>query len=296
MQFDAWLNKSWGEHATQTAAVAARIGTEGLTHARTDADAAALMRLAHHVLGEHLGSWSVGRQLLFRIGTSDAAGPSAGTAMRVFDASLALAGGLEDLRGAMAPSERIRVTAHAAGALAERDAPRAASLLREAALEVDTASLPNADPACRAVALNGNGIATTLGEKLTRSDAERDLMLLAARVARDYWARAGTWLEVERAEYRLAISWLKAPDLSAARRHARRCLDMVREHEAPALEWFFGYEALAQVERALGNGPTAQRAVQEMKAAFERLDEADQGWCRASLEKFSRLAPAGSAR
>lgn len=295
MQFDAWLNRAWDEHAAQPAAVAARIAGEGLPLARSDAQVAALMRLAHHVCGEHLARWSEGRQLLFQLGTSDPAGPASGTAQRVFDASLALAGGLGDVRGALAASERIRVGAHAAGALAERDAPRSGSLLREAALEFDTENLPNSDPAARAIAINGNDIAMTLSEKLMRSDAERDLMLLGARIARDYWARAGTWLEVERAEYRLAISWLKAPDLAAARRHARKCLDLVREHEAPPLEWFFGFEAMAQIERALGNAPAAARAVQDMKAAYERLDEADREWCRPVLERFSRVAPAASA-
>lgn len=296
MQFDAWLNQAWDEHAAHPAAVAERLGSDGLALARTDAHTAALARLAHHVMGEHLGRWVEGRQLMFRIGTSEPAGPATGAAQRVFDASLALAGGIEDLRGSMAASDRIRVAAHAAGALAERDPPRSGSLLREAALAIDTQGLPNNDPACRAVAINGNDIAAKLSEKLERSDAERDLMLLGARLARDFWARAGTWLEVQRAEYRLAISWLKAPDLSAARRHARRCLDMVRDHDAPPLEWFFGFEALAQIERALGNAPAAMRAVQDMKAAFERLDEADQAWCRPSLDRFARLAPAANAR
>ena len=291
MQFDAWLNRAWDDHGAHAAGVAARIAGEALPLTRTDSQVAALMRLAHHVYGDHLGRWTEGRQLLFHFGTSDNAGPAAGTALRVFDASLALAGGLEDLRGPMTPSDRIRVTSHAAGALAERDPPRAASLLREAALECDTEALPHSDPACRAIAINGNDIAATLAEKLMRSEAERDLMLLGARTARDFWARAGTWLEVERAEYRLAVSWLKAPDLAAARRHARKCLDIVREHEAAALEWFFGWEALALVERASGNAPAAARAVQEMKGAFERLDEADKGWCRPSLDKLTRLAP-----
>ncbi|MCW5633289.1 MAG: hypothetical protein KIT17_08120 [Rubrivivax sp.] len=285
MQFDAWLDQAWDEHAAQPAAVAARIAADALPLTRTDAHVAALIRLTHHVYGDHLGRWTEGRQHIFHFGTSDPAGPMAGTAQRIFDASLALAGGLEDLRGPMAPSERIRVTAHAASALAERDTPRAASLLREAALEFDTEALPNTDPACRAIAVTGNDIAMTLSDKLTRSDAERDLMLLGARTARDYWARAGTWLEVERAEYRLAISWLKAPDLAAARRHARKCLDLVREHEAPPLEWFFGWEAMALVERALGNVVAHRQAVVQMKAAFEGLSEADRAWCRPSLVK-----------
>ncbi len=290
MPFDAWLNKAWEDHAAQTAAVAARIGGEGLALARTDAHTADLARLAHHVLGEHLGRWVEGRQLLFHIASSEPAGASTGTAVRIFDASLALGGGLEDLRGAMSASDRIRVTAYAAASLAERDPPRAGSLLREAALAFDTESLPESDLACRAIAINGNNIASTLGEKPQRSDGERELMLLAARTARDYWARAGTWLELERAEYRLAVSWLKANDLAAARRHARKCLDLVREHEAPPLEWFFAWEATALAERASGNHSAAARAAQEMRQAFDRLGEADQGWCRTSLERVTRLA------
>lgn len=285
MQFDAWYNKAWEDHATHTAAVAAGIAADGLSLVRTDADAAALLRLAHHVYGEHLGRWSEGRQLIFRIGTSDAAGPAAGVAMRVFDASLALAGGLADLRGPLAASERIRVSACAAASLAGRDAARAASLLREAALDFDTQALAHGDPACRAIAINGNNIAVSLADKLVRSDGERDLMLLGARIARDYWARAGTWLEVQRAEYRLARSWLDAGDLAAARRHARKCLDLVREHDAPALEWFFAWEATALIERSLGNLVAQRRAVAEMKLAFERLPEDDRGWCRPSLTK-----------
>ena len=291
MQFDAWLNKAWDDHATQAAAVAARIGGEGLALARADADTAALARLAHHVLGEHLGRWAEGRQLLFQVATSDPAGGTTGAAVRIFDASLALAGGLEDPRASMSPSDRIRVTSYAAATQAERDPPRAGSLLREAALEFDTESLPDTDLACRAIALNGNNVATTLGEKLQRSDAERDLMVLAARTARDYWARAGTWLELERAEYRLAVSWLKAGDLTAARRHARKCLDIVRENDAQALEWFFAWEATALADRASGNHAAAARAAQEMQQAFERLAEADRGWCKPTLDRMSRVTP-----
>jgi hypothetical protein len=283
MEFDAWLNQAWDEHATHAAGLAARIGTEGLPLARTDAQAAALVRLAHHLYGDHLGRWSEGRQLIFHIGTSEPAGPITGTAQRILDASLALAGGLEDLRLPMDASDRIRVGSHAAAALASHDAPRASSLLREAALGVDTAALPHSDPACRAIAINGNDIAMTLGDKLSRSDAESDLMLLAARYARDYWARAGTWLEVQRAEYRLAVCWLKAPDVAAARRHARKCLDLLREHAAPPLEWFFGWEALALVERASGNLIAQRQAVAHMKAAFAELEETERGWCQQNL-------------
>jgi hypothetical protein len=287
MDFDEWLAKAWDEHAGAAAAVAARIGSEGLALARSDSQLAALSRLAHHVMGEHLARWAEGRELLARLVRSPAAGPASAVAQRVFDASLALAGALGDARPALEPSERIRVTAHASGALAERDPVRAATLLDDAAADFNTCGLPDSDPACRVIAINGNNIACTIEEKPSRTDAERDLMLNAARLARDFWARAGTWLEVERAEYRLAMSHLKAGELPAARRHARRCLDALREHDAPALEWFFGHEALALIERAAGHADAQAQAVLAMKGAFDRLDEGDKAWCRATLDKVT---------
>jgi hypothetical protein len=287
MDFDAWLSKAWDDHAAAPAAVAARIDGEGVALAQSDGELAALARLAHHVWGEHLARWAEGREALTRLTRAPAAGAAMVTARRVFDASLALAGALGDARPGLETSERIRVTAHASGALAERDPVRAATLLQDAAAEFNSAGLHDSDPACRVIAINGNNIACSMEEKPSRTDAERDLMLNAARLARDFWARAGTWLEVERADYRLAISNMKAGDYTAARRHARRCLDALREHNAPALEWFFGYEALALVERAAGHMDGQSQAVLAMKEAFDRLDEADKAWCRPTLDKMT---------
>ena len=64
----------------------------------------------------------------------------------------------------------------------------------------------------RALAVAANNLASSLEERSTRSAGERELMILAAQTARHYWGRAGGWLETERAEYRLAMSWVQAGD------------------------------------------------------------------------------------
>ncbi|MDP2307547.1 MAG: hypothetical protein Q8P18_16085 [Pseudomonadota bacterium] len=60
----------------------------------------------------------------------------------------------------------------------------------------------------RSIAMTGNNLAVSLEQRVQRSPEEDTLMLRAAQVARVFWGRAGTWLNVERAEYRLAMTRL----------------------------------------------------------------------------------------
>ncbi|HRD99291.1 MAG TPA: hypothetical protein PLA97_23150, partial [Rubrivivax sp.] len=143
------------------------------------------------------------------------------------------------------------------------------------------------DPAHRSLGIAGNGIAGTLEEKAPRSADETRLMLRAAQVARRFWALAGTWLETERAEYRLARSWHQAGDLTQARQHAQNCLEIVRANGSVPLEAFFGWEALGLVERAAGNAAGHAQALRQAQQAFENLAVEDQGWCRTSLDALA---------
>ena len=76
-------------------------------------------------------------------------------------------------------------------------------------------------------------------------------MLLAAHTGRKYWQIAGTWLEIERAEYRLAQSYFKARDLINSIKHANLCLTICETNNAGALEFFFAYESIALVENKM---------------------------------------------
>ena len=117
--------------------------------------------------------------------------------------------------------------------------------------------------------------------------AQRELMIHAAQVARAQWERAGTWLEVERAEYRLALCWVVAGDPAQALQHARRCDSIVRENGSLPLEVFFAAEALCLPARALGDSALHAAAVGTARQAFDALPLDDQAWCRATLDKLN---------
>jgi hypothetical protein len=284
MDYDTFIDQAWTDHATDAPAVAARIAEHALGLVTEPARVVPVAHLAHHVYGEHLGHWHEGLAFLQRLAALPVVAGDAAAALGRFQAALQLAGGLADTRAALDASTRIRVTALAAANLALHDAARGAALLDEAVAAAEAAALPDADPAHRNLGVAGNGIAGTLEEKAGRSAAETALMLRAAHVARRFWALAGTWLETERADYRLALSHLQAGDLAAARRHAQDCLERVQAHGDVPLEAFFGWEALARVERAAGNATGHGHARAQAAAWFERLDTGDQGWCKPSLD------------
>jgi hypothetical protein len=292
MTFDDFLAQAWRDHADDAAGVASRLQAEGPARVEREAQIAPLAALAQHVFGEHLGHWQAGIDFqhgLARLAVFDPEGAS-GQAVRRLVAALALAGGSDDHRDALGASDRVRVSALAASSLAERDATRAAELLQQALGEVDDHRLPGTDPAIRTLAATANGVACALELKTPRSDAARATMILAAQTARRFWEQAGTWLEVERAEYRLAMTWLQAGDLAQARQHAQQCLDIVQANTGPALERFFAWEALGVVERAAVNASGHATALAQARTAFAALDEGDRGWCQAELDKLA--APA----
>ncbi len=291
MDFDRFVSQAWDDHADDSPAVAARLQDQALALVTESAQVPRLAHLAHHVLGEHLGRWDDGLRFLRQLASLPACSSQADVAqgVRRHVASLQLAAGQADPRAAFDASERIRITALAAGDLASHDAPRAAALLEDALAQSEQADLPASDLSHRVLAVTGNAIAGTLEEKPQRSDVERGLMIRAAQVARRHWALAGTWLETERAEYRLARTWLQAGDKVQARQHAQNCLEIVQAHDNVPLEAFFGWEVLGLVERAAGNAAGHAQALQNAQAAFQALQTDDQGWCRPSLDALVKL-------
>jgi hypothetical protein len=294
-ELETFINDGWQQHADDAAGVALSLPS-ALDRVRDEAGLISLAQLAHHVYGEHLAAWSDGLKFLAALGrlpAFDGQGTSGQTLLRL-RASLALAAGEGDARSTLTASDRIRVGAMAAASLAGHDTARATTLFQEALEEARSADLPASDPMNRSLAVTGNNLASTLEEKAGRSAGERELMILAARTGRHYWERAGTWLETERAEYRLAMTWLQAGDPAQARHHAQCCLEIVSaQAEPPALERFFAWEALGVVERAAGNSTGHAHALTQARSVFDELAEDDRGWCGSSLEKLS-AAPTGA--
>lgn len=284
-----FIDQAWTDHADDAWAVSQRL-PQALDLVRDEAGLLEAARLAHHVYGEHLARWADALKFMAALARGpgfDAQGES-GRLLQEFRAGLALAAGESDVRGTLAPSARIAVTARAAMLLAGHDAVRCRALLDEAVAAAEAAALPDDDPAIRALAVAGNNGSGALKDKAGRSPAETDLMLHLAEVARRNWARAGTWLQTERADWNLAQVCMAAGDAARARRHALDCLALVDAQPEPApLERFFGSEALARAERALGHTAEAAAAVAAARSAFDALPAADQAWCRKTLDALA---------
>ncbi len=289
----SFVEQGWNEHGDAPQALAERLH-DGLGLVQTPADVSALAALAHHVHGTHLGQWTQGLAFLMAL-NHRAGGLVQGEAeadVQRFAASLTLCKGHHDTRASLSVSDRIRVTAMASASLAAHDPPRALALMSEALQVAATSGLPDSDPMNRALAVTGNNLAATLEEQPTRSAAERALMIAAAETGRAYWEKAGTWLHIERAEYRLAHTWLKAGDPEQAKGHALHCLHIVQTHGNEPLEVFFGHEALVEVERARGDEAAAQASLAQMRDRFEQLAPDDRDACRTVLERLAGSAAA----
>ena len=295
MDFNTAMDQAWNDHADDPQGVTAR--WPALQALATDEpQIERLAGLMHHVHGAHLGEWQRGAAALqplraLRAYRDD--GPSGATLRRAL-ASLAACAGAPASGDALSTSDRIRVGAMVVENLAAREPARAMGLLRETLAAAQRSGLPDNDPMHRAVAVASHNLACALEETTDRSADERALMILAAQASREHWERAGTWLEVERAEYRLAMTWLQAGNPAQARRHAQACLDIVAANDGAALERLFGWEALGLVERAAGDAAGHAHALAMARAAFAELSADDQGWCAESIDKLAITADRGA--
>jgi hypothetical protein len=287
MSYEEFVNQAWNDHASRAADVASRL-PQGIALVENEKQLAPMAQLVTHVMGEHLGRWSEAIALLKTLSARPCAAASqdGGRAIRRAIAALELASGTETDVHEFSSSDRVRILASAAAALiGQKSVLRAQRLFLES-LELAERALSKDDPANRALAVAANNLASELEELPSRTTDERELMLTAAKAARRSWEIAGGWTEVERAEYRLAMSHLKAGEPSQALQHARACLEICEANQAPALEFFFGYECLATVEAARGNEPGKAEATEKLESFFAKLSKEDQAWCRASLEKL----------
>ncbi|MEP7056323.1 MAG: hypothetical protein ABI809_00940 [Caldimonas sp.] len=287
-QFDAFLASAWDEHADRPEAVADRLAAS-LRLVQHPSQVPRYAALLTHVYGEHLGDWPGGVASLRSLGELPAAGASA-------DAANAVARNIAALRhvageplddAALAPDGRIAALATAASICAGRQAHAQALAAYARALRDAEAGLPAGSPALRALAVGGNNLAAALEEKTDRDPHETAGMVEAARSALKYWTLAGTWLEVERAEYRLARSLLEAGDAAAAIGAAQRCIDGCARHDAPPFERFFGAAALALAQRAAGDRAAFEAARDSARACFEQVPADEQPACGADLQELA---------
>jgi tetratricopeptide (TPR) repeat protein len=288
MKFNEFINQAWNDHATQPEQVAERLA-DGIKAIEIAEQISQLAQLATHVFGEHLGKWDKGIGFLkslkqnphFEINSENDRAVSRSIK------SLELASGKINSVEDFSTSDQIRILAVAASALSEQKNAEKAQEFFRIALEKAQTAIAKEDPANRALAVTGNNLASNLEEKPNRTNQETELMILAAQTGRKFWELAGTWLHVERAEYRLSMSYRKAGDLAKALEHAQTCIEISKDNSAPALELFFGFEALALVEKSRNNPIGLSKAVEQAKIQFDALSADDKAWCSSSLANLN---------
>ena len=111
-------------------------------------------------------------------------------------------------------------------------------------------------------------------------------MVAAAESALAHWKIAGTWLEEERAEYRLARSQLQAGNATAAVDRAHRCIEMCERNDAPAFERFFAHAVAALAQHAAGAAAAAEASRDRALALFEQVPQEDRNACDAALREL----------
>jgi len=242
-------------------------------------------RLLTHVYGEHLGQWSRGIDLLEAMRALpgfDGSEVAEGVLSRNI-ATLRYAGGDAAALTSLDVADRAFVLASAAAAFAGRGEHMRGVAAYSEALRLANSGLPPGSAAVRALAIGGNNLATALEEKKDRDAAETEGMLVAAQGGLTYWKQAGTWLEEERAEYRLTRSQLQARRAKDAIESARRCVDVCERNDAPAIETFFGYVVLALAQRADGDATAFAASRQRALALLEQVPEDEKRYCQSDL-------------
>jgi hypothetical protein len=290
--FDAFMESAWTAHGERPDDVAAQLA-DALTLPQDAAQLQRFASLATHVYGEHLGRWRDGVLLLDALRTTPAfdGGGDATRALARHVATLRHAAGDADALGTLARDDQAAALAAAASALAGRQAFERAIDAHVAACALAAAGIAKDSPANRALAVAGNNLAVTLEGKRDRSPRETQAMLDAAQSALVHWKVAGTWVEEERAHYRLARSRLCAGDAQGAVASAAHCIALCDTNHAPPFEFFFGYAALALAHRAAGDHAAFEDARTRALALYESLADDEQPFAAADLAAIESPAP-----
>jgi tetratricopeptide (TPR) repeat protein len=300
--FERLIEKAWSTHGDNPRAATAKLEA-ALSEATTEADVESAARFLFHVYGVHFGEWEAGAARLRGLRNSPA-WSKLGAAERAISRSLRaleLARGDEDAElnlGKLPESDAVHAYAQAAQCLMERgDDARAMDYLQRAVARSDALAPELAQGCARVLAITGNNIATGYEEWPMMDEAQRERMVVAAHIGRMYWERAGTWLEVERAEYRLAKCMLIAGYAPLAVKHAQSCIRICEDNAAPALEFFFGIEALTLALVAQGEYALVARLQEKAHRLYDELSADDQQWCAPTLRSIQAIErPPESAR
>lgn len=277
---DTFLKTAWAEHGDRPQEVADRLASS-LSLVQAPQQVRPYAGLVSHVFGEHLGHWEAGIALLeaMRVLPAFDGSPAVVGPIERSIATLRYAGGDPSVLGALDPHDRTFVLASAAAMFAGRAEFDRAIAAYSQAVKAAEAGFEPASPAVRALAIGGNNLAVALDGKADASPRELDAMVAAAEGGLAFWKQAGTWLEEERAEYRLTRSLLKAGRAADAIASAQRCVAVCVDNDAPAFERFFGHAVLALAHRAAGQADAFTAERERALAQLARVPGDERAWC-----------------
>lgn len=284
MNFKEYLTAAWSLHMTDPRKVADEI-KQNFNLMESDDDVMAITRLIVHVCGEHLGDWTKGIELLRKLKNNATIKDQ--SEMNRYMAILNLGNNPNQSIENFSSSDQVIIYAAVASALASLGGIKTAEKFLNLADEISRSKLSKEDSAIRTLATTCNNIIRTLENKSETTANEIQLMILAAKTARHFWELVGIWKDVQKAEYRLSLTCLKAGLLDESLMHAQLCLDINSKNGNEPLELFFAYEALAMVEKAKENIGANTKAVEKMKMIYSGLNAEDKLKCKASLAKVS---------
>jgi hypothetical protein len=121
-----------------------------------------------------------------------------------------------------------------------------------------------------------------------RGDAARDaLMIEAAELEKRAWTAAtGHWMNIERADYHLAMCHAVLGQGGPAVAYAQACLDCCEAQGAEPSERFFAHECCVHAQRAAGHAQAAAAHRDQMVALMAQVSEPDMlDFCRETLAR-----------
>ncbi|MCB9685230.1 MAG: hypothetical protein H6738_06585 [Alphaproteobacteria bacterium] len=249
------IAEGWRRHAADPEEVAGTLAAMAADLEGSPESAPALAGLAMHVLGEHLGRYDEALELLQAGFGSHAGSPPVVRARLAIelarDADEAVLANVPG-DGPQRASGEVLVWSNALGMRAARgDMVTAGRWLGRAG--AGAFQLPSDDPAVRAVAAAANNLACDLESRTDRGVEANQVLRSASQLAFSCWERAGTWVHVERAEYRLAKTHLALGEPVPAVTHALGCLQICVQQGAEPGELVYAHEVLASALRAAGD-------------------------------------------
>jgi len=286
-----FIDQAWTDHASDARAVAVRLPAARPLLAREPQQLAALVQLTEHVLLGHLGDADAIEPWLAEWAPLAAQQADAAPALdRARLAARLLRGGAAE-PGEFAGGLVVRAHGTAANGMAARgDLARARRLLQSAEA---IARADSGVDVIKGLAASCNNLASQLLDE-PRDDARDTLMLEAAHQSRRTWAEVGTWLQVERADFILALCAAKVGDAAQALSHAQSCLAICEANGADAFERFFAQQALGEAYRVDGNMPRARDELEAMHRLIGDIDDAgNRAYAQSALDKLSAAVNAG---